>query len=76
MTQTASAYEHLRTVERGSARIPDFLLGLVMPLPLTVPGTGTNASMIALGVASILAFIRTPPPNSKLPPWAFLITGP
>lgn len=67
MTTVASAYEHLRTKEIEGSRIPDFALGLMLPIPMTIGPFSVN--MYALMGCVALATVRRPPAGDRLPWW-------
>jgi hypothetical protein len=70
----ASAYEQLRSSKPvDSARVPDFLLGLVLPLPIATPVPNLSLSVAMLGVAIGLASLRRAQPGDKMPFWAPVI---
>ncbi|MFN8045896.1 MAG: O-antigen ligase family protein [Dermatophilaceae bacterium] len=71
MSAVASAYEYLRTSPKAdSSRIPDFMLGMAMPLTVSLPGVPANLSILALLGAIGLAVLRKPDPGDKMPWWA------
>lgn len=71
MSAVASAYEHLQvTRPKDSSRIPDFLLGLAFPLTVNVPVIPVNLSMTAMVLAVVLASLRAPDRDDKMPWWA------
>lgn len=67
MTTVASAYDHLRTKELEGSRIPDFVLGALLPIPMVVGPFSVN--MYALMGCLALATLRKPPAGDRLPWW-------
>ncbi len=71
MTTLADAYKHLQVKEHDSSRIPDFVLGVALAIPIGVPGSGTNLSVLAMLGAILLASTRKP--TEPIPIWAPLV---
>lgn len=68
MTTVASAYEHLLSTETEGSRIPDFALGTLLVLPITLVGN-LSLSVLAMAGCVALATLRRPRPEDALPWW-------
>lgn len=68
MTVIARAYEHLKSKPADSSRIPDFLLGLFLTLPISLSGDLT-LSVLAMCGCVALASLRRPSPGDQVPWW-------
>lgn len=73
MTHVADAYAHLMVQRRDGSRIPDFLLGTFLALPIALPSLPVSTNTVALALVLVLASLRRPEPGDRLPAWAPMI---